>query len=230
MSKFALCVLLTGALVACSKSKESATTAGSAMTGSAVESGSAAAGPGSAAMAGSAAAGSAGGSGSAAAESGSAAEGSGSAAAESGSAAEGSGSAAEGSGSAAEADDDDDEHASGGFDFDKLSHEEKMKFMKTKVMPTMKAAYRKFDPVKFAKFGCKTCHGKHAKANKYKMPNPGLPKIDFAALKLGKQKPKTAKFMTEVVRPTMAKLLQEPEMSAQHPHGFGCLDCHEAKK
>ena len=32
------------------------------------------------------------------------------------------------------------------------------------------------------KFDCKTCHGKDAQKNKFKMPNATLPKLDFAAL------------------------------------------------
>jgi hypothetical protein len=30
------------------------------------------------------------------------------------------------------------------------------------------------------------------------------------------------------VKPTMAKLLSEPEMTAENPKGFGCLHCHTA--
>ena len=36
--------------------------------------------------------------------------------------------------------------------------------------------------------------------------------------------------MAEVVKPTMAKLLGEPEMTDSNPKGFGCLDCHMQKK
>ena len=119
---------------------------------------------------------------------------------------------------------------SAAFDFDKLSHEEKMDFMKTKVVPTMKPLFQAFDAKKYAKFGCKTCHGKDPKATKFKMPNPELPKLDFAALKAGKQAPKVAEFMGKVVKPEMAKLLQEPEYTETNPKGFGCLECHQQKK
>jgi hypothetical protein len=93
----------------------------------------------------------------------------------------------------------------------------------------MKPLFQDFDKTKFANFGCKTCHGKDPKKTKYKMPSPDLPKLDFAALKAGKQKPEVAKFMSDVVKPQMAKLLQEPEMSATNPKGFGCLECHQSK-
>lgn len=127
----------------------------------------------------------------------------------------GSGSAAAGSGTA--------------VPFDKLSHDDQVKFMKTKVMPTMKAAFQKFDPKEFANFTCKTCHGKDPQGSKYEMPTKDLPALDFEALKKGEDA-KTAKFMNDVVRPEMAKLLGEPEMTETNPEGFGCLDCHTMKK
>ena len=116
------------------------------------------------------------------------------------------------------------------FDFDKLSHAEQVDFMKKQVVPTMKKLFQDFDGKKYEKFGCKTCHGKDPQGSKYKMPNPELPKLDFAALKAGKQEPKVAEFMTKTVKPEMAKLLHQPEYSDTNPKGFGCLECHEAKK
>lgn len=116
------------------------------------------------------------------------------------------------------------------FDFDKLSHEDKIKFMKQKVVPTMKPLFQKFDPKDFAKFGCKTCHGKDPQKAKYKMPTPDLPPLDFAAIKAGKEDPKAVEFMSKTVKPEMAKLLNQPEMSQTSPQGFGCLDCHTEKK
>ena len=101
-------------------------------------------------------------------------------------------------------------------------------------MPAMKAAFQKFDPKEFSNFTCKTCHGKDPKKTKYKMPNPELPKLDFAALKEGKDKKmmKAAEFMGKFVKPEMAKILEEKEMDPAHPElgGFGCLECHEQKK
>lgn len=162
-----------------------------------------------------AAAGSAVDTGSAAAGSGSAMAGSGSA--DAGSAAAGSGSAA---GSAA---------AGAAVEFEKLSHEDKIKFMKTKVMPAMKPAFQKFDAKEFANFTCKTCHGKDPQKTKYKMPSKDLPPLDFDALKKGEEK-EMVEFMNTVVKPEMAKILGEHEMTQAEPHGFGCLECHTEKK
>lgn len=116
------------------------------------------------------------------------------------------------------------------FDFDKLSHEEKMDFMKKQVVPTMKPLFQEFDPKKYANFGCKTCHGKDPVKAKYRMPNGGLTKLDFAKLKEGKQSPKAAEWMGKVVKPTMAKLLQMSEYTEENPTGFGCLHCHVQKQ
>jgi hypothetical protein len=201
-------------LAACGgkKDKDTGSTgsaAGSAATGSAAT-GSAAAGSGS--DTGSAAAGSGSDTGSAAAGSGSDTGSAGAGSAGSGSDA---GSAAAGSG--------------GDVPFEKLSHDDKVKFMKTKVMPAMKAAFQKFDPKEYANFTCKTCHGKDPQGSKHKMPTKDLPALDFAALKKGEDA-KEAKFMADVVKPEMAKLLGEPEMNETNPEGFGCLDCHMQKK
>jgi hypothetical protein len=119
---------------------------------------------------------------------------------------------------------------SGGVDFDKLTHDEKIDFMKKQVVPTMKPLFQDFDKKKYANFGCKTCHGKDPKATKYKMPSADLPKLDFAKLEKGLQEPKIAKWMGEVVKPQMAKVLNKPEYSKLNPKGFGCLQCHNEKK
>ena len=212
--------------------KPTATGSGSSTTGG---SGSSASGSGSAtAASGSGSAGS----GSATAASGSnagSASGSGSAAGSGSAVAAGSGSGA-GSGSAAkEAPPDDGFH----FDvkvtlkdktFEQLSNDEQMKFMKEQVMPQMKAEFQAFDGKKYANFNCKTCHGKDPKASKYKMPNPDLPKLDFAKLKDGKQEPKMAAFMGAHTKPDMAKILNLTPYDEQHQNGFGCLHCHEQKK
>ena len=154
------------------------------------------------------------------------ATGSGSAAATASGSAAGSGSAAVAAGS--------DTGSAGGGDmdmaFDKLSHDDKVKLMKEHVTPEMKKAFQDFDPKKYAGFNCKTCHGKDPAKVKFKMPNPELPKLDFEALKAGKQAPKAAKFMADIVKPQMAKILGATEYSESNPKGFGCLDCHEQKK
>jgi hypothetical protein len=116
------------------------------------------------------------------------------------------------------------------FDFDKLAKEDKVKFMKQKVMPTMKPLFQKFDKKEFASFTCKTCHGKDPPGTKYKMPSKDLPELDFDAIKAGKEDPNVVEFMSKTVKPQMAKLLNKPEMTETNHKGFGCLDCHTMKK
>ncbi|HEY0255456.1 MAG TPA: hypothetical protein VGC41_28200 [Kofleriaceae bacterium] len=218
MKKLPFCLMMVFALAACGGKKDKpAETAGS---GSA-----AMAGSGSAAMAGSGS-GTVTGSDMGNPPTGSAAPtGSGSGSAAMAGSADGSGSgvgAAAGSAAAVAA----------GWDFDKLTHEEQMDFMKKQVVPTMKPLFQKFDPKHYANFGCKTCHGKDPQKSKFKMPTPDLPKLDFEALKAGKQKPEIAKWMGGTVEPEMAKLLQRPVYDPKAPdeHQFGCLGCHQQKK
>ena len=167
--------------------------------------------------------------------SGSADSGSGSAMAGSGSAMAGSDTAMAGSGSAMAGSADGSAAGSGSAtdapvgDFDKLSQEDKVKVMKQKVMPAMRAAFQKFDPKEFSNFTCKTCHGKDPVKAKHEMPTPDLPKLDFAKIKAGKEDKEWLEFMGNVVKPEMAKILGKPEMTETQP-GFGCLDCHMEKK
>jgi hypothetical protein len=123
-----------------------------------------------------------------------------------------------GSGSAAMAGSGDTSAGSDSFNWEAMTHQQRMDYMKKTVVPTMKPLFLKFDAKHYANFGCKTCHGKDPKAAKFKMPTADLPKLDFAALKAGKQKP------------TIATLLHQPEYTETNPKGFGCLECHMQKK
>jgi hypothetical protein len=102
--------------------------------------------------------------------------------------------------------------------------------MKTKVLPAMSKAFKGFDKKEFGKFTCKSCHGKGVKDGTYEMPNPDLHKLDFAKLEAGKDHPKTAEFMANIVVPEMAAILGMKPMSADNPNGFGCLHCHTQKQ
>jgi mono/diheme cytochrome c family protein len=119
--------------------------------------------------------------------------------------------------------------------FIKLAKDEKIKIMKTKVQPAMAKAFKAVDGKAFAKFNCKTCHGKGAADETFKMPNPDLPPLDFAAIQAGNLDAKAKKmldFMEKKVKPDVAKILGLPEFDPAHPEagGFGCLACHTMKK
>ena len=108
--------------------------------------------------------------------------------------------------------------------FDQLSHEQRFDFMKQVVVPTLGPMFQKHDGKKFAEFGCATCHGKGADRGEYHMPNDKLPKLNLADL--SKFQPRDVEFMQNDVKPTMARLLKQPEWTPETTDGFGCLECH----
>jgi mono/diheme cytochrome c family protein len=108
--------------------------------------------------------------------------------------------------------------------FEKLEHEQKIAFMKQKVMPEMKPVFQNHDPKAFAEFTCKTCHGDGAKEGHFDMPNAKLPKLNFADM--SKFKKEDLEWMGKEVMPTMGKILNLPLHSKDNPTGFGCLACH----
>ena len=111
--------------------------------------------------------------------------------------------------------------------FDQLDQDQRAQFMKEKVVPAMKPVFQSHDPKAYADFGCKTCHGKEAAKGHYDMPNPDLPKIGKST-DWSKFKKEDIDWMKNDVKPTMAKILQQPEWSPENPKGFGCLECHPA--
>src|SRR4051812_25055230 len=115
-----------------------------------------------------------------------------------------------------------------------MTGEQRGKYMKDVVVPKMRAAFQEFDAHEFKKVGCDTCHGKEAKARKFKMPNPDIYVLPANAAGFGElreKKPKLMKFMGEVVKPQMAALLGMPEFDPKKREagGFGCTGCHTKK-
>lgn len=110
--------------------------------------------------------------------------------------------------------------------FDQLDHDQKIEFMKQKVMPAMEPIFKNHDATKFAEFTCKTCHGEGAAQGEFHMPNDKLPKLNFADP--SQHKKEDMEWMSKQVKPQMAALLKETEYSPENPEGFGCLHCHTA--
>jgi cytochrome c553 len=108
--------------------------------------------------------------------------------------------------------------------FDKLDHDQRIAFMKQKVMPVLKPLFVAHDPKDFADFGCATCHGEQAKEGHFDMPNAKLPKLNFKDM--SKWKKEDLDWMHNEIEPAMAKVLGLPMYSEQNPKGFGCLGCH----
>jgi len=116
------------------------------------------------------------------------------------------------------------------IDWDKMSFAEHKKYMKATVLPEMKKLYVGFDK-KYKSMSCQTCHGSKAAENKYKMPNPELPKLpgptDRAGfMALAQKKPEAVKFMGTQVKPAMVALLNLQAWSPATPKGFACYNCH----
>src|SRR4051794_4142570 len=63
------------------------------------------------------------------------------------------------------------------IDWEHMSKAERKKYMKTTVLPKMKALFVEFDAKHYKSFNCATCHGDKAAEVKFKMPNPQLPKL-----------------------------------------------------
>ncbi len=116
----------------------------------------------------------------------------------------------------------------GAINWDGMSHQQKLDYMKNTVLPKMKAEFQAADPVRFAKFNCATCHGAAAKDGTFKMPAADIPKLDptnsFA--KHQAKTPDLLKFMMDKVEPDMAGLLGEKPFDMKTMQGFGCFNCH----
>ena len=117
-------------------------------------------------------------------------------------------------------------------DWDKWSHEQKLAYMKSTVMPKMGAIFHDFDAKTFAEPKCVLCHGDGVKDGTFTMPNPQLPKLDLspAGMKALRTKHKKVfELMTKQVVPTMASLLAEQPFDPKTGQGFGCSECHTKK-
>jgi hypothetical protein len=121
--------------------------------------------------------------------------------------------------------------APGPGEWDSWSHDQKLDYMKSTIMPKAAAMFHDFDAKKYADAKCTLCHGAGAKNGTFKMPNPGLPKLDLseAGFKALKDKhPKVLEFMETVVHEN-ASLLGEQPYDPATQKGFGCMECHTPK-
>lgn len=119
------------------------------------------------------------------------------------------------------------------IDWDKMSKNDRKKYMKTTVLPAAKKMFAAYDAKKYSKVTCATCHGAGATDGSFKMPNaelPKLPKTPEGFKELAEKKPDMMKFMGQTVKPSMAALLGEEQWTPQNPKGFGCIACHETMK
>src|SRR3954469_11169025 len=116
--------------------------------------------------------------------------------------------------------------------WDDLSTDEKKDVMKKVVIPKMNALFKAYDATKYPQVKCVLCHGEEAKKGKFAMPNPDLPKLDFAnhLAKERADKPQMIEFMAKKVVPEMATTLGAQPFDPKTGKGFGCKDCHTPNK
>lgn len=116
--------------------------------------------------------------------------------------------------------------------FDDMSHDDQVYWMVSNVLPIAAEDFRGYDAERFTNMGCEGCHGDNAEAVHYEMPSPQLPRLpapgspQWTQMQSG---PAWA-FMNDTVTPTMATLIGEERMSAEHPDGFGCFGCHTQRQ
>ena len=119
-----------------------------------------------------------------------------------------------------------------------MNGSQRMVYMAAVVVPVMKEVYQRFDPVKFERFDCTTCHGNQAEARAFEMPAtdvtplPGSEAAFEAKLAAEADWPRWTKFMLEEVEPPMAALLGQQLWDPAKPEapGFSCQACHSLEK
>ena len=109
-----------------------------------------------------------------------------------------------------------------------MSFDQRKDFMKNTFMPALAKDFTEFDGKKYKDVSCVLCHGAGAKDGKFKMPNPGLPKLNpkDGFKKHMTKAPKVTKFMMEKVVGDSATTLGVAPFDPSTKSGFGCGGCH----
>lgn len=118
-----------------------------------------------------------------------------------------------------------------------MDRDQRGRYMVKVVMPTMAPLFKAFDPARYAKFGCDTCHGEGVTDRTFAMPNPDIlplpgPGDQEKFAPIYQRAPKMVEFMGSQVMPEMARLLgREPfDYTRPKPDAFACLGCHTQMK
>ena len=107
--------------------------------------------------------------------------------------------------------------------------EQRIDYMKSVVLPRMKQAFTQFNPDRYAKMNCMTCHGDSATEGSFKMPNPRLPVLPNSSRRLQGARRGQARgdgLHEERGEAEDGRLLGTPEWNPETKTGFGCMACH----
>jgi hypothetical protein len=113
-----------------------------------------------------------------------------------------------------------------------MSHDQKLAYMKSYVLPTEQGLFSTFDSARYGTFDCKSCHGRGADDGSYRMPNPDLPKVAGGSeyyRVLAAKDPKMLSFMSKTVVPETAKVLGVQPFDMESHTGFSCYQRHTKK-
>lgn len=109
------------------------------------------------------------------------------------------------------------------------TRQERVDWMGIEVFPKMKALFVEYDAKGFEDFKCQTCHGETMEMLDFSMP--GVIYALSASDPVGEAREYDAEmtaFMTDVVLPEMAALLNTTPYDPATQTGLGCFDCHPA--
>jgi len=112
--------------------------------------------------------------------------------------------------------------APAGERWDAMTKEQRHEHMKADVMPRMTAAFVAFDPHRYARLDCATCHGKTGPQRGWAMPNPELLLEPSPWNSAATPDPASASSpMERFMAATVVK-----ELSAAVGRPTGCFACH----
>jgi cytochrome c553 len=109
-----------------------------------------------------------------------------------------------------------------------MNRGQRIDYMVKTVLPKMKAEFVAFDPKRFARMNCATCHGDGVEDGTFILPNPKLPKLleNDTFAKHQQLTPAMTKFMLEKVEPDVAALLEVQPFDPATRKGLSCYNCH----